>query len=54
MGTNYYLKGTPSCDHCGRGGDERGAHIGKSSGGWVFSLRVSDADAAYAEWGSRR
>jgi hypothetical protein len=40
MGTNYYmLNGKPPCKDCGRPfEDER--HIGKSSGGWCFSLRV--------------
>ena len=37
MGTNYYLE-LPGCDHCGRGGER--LHIGKSSAGWVFALRV--------------
>jgi hypothetical protein len=37
MGTNYYLHENV-CDHCGRS-DEK-MHIGKSSGGWCFSLRV--------------
>lgn len=39
MGTNYYLAGKPACEHCRRGPD-RGLHIGKSSAGWCFSLRV--------------
>jgi hypothetical protein len=39
MGTNYYAY-DPSeyCEYCGRTGDPR--HIGKSSAGWCFSLRV--------------
>ena len=37
MGTNYYLKGG-KCPHCGRFDTE--LHIGKSSGGWCFSLHV--------------
>jgi len=37
MGTNYYLV-PEKCAHCGRS-DER-IHIGKSSAGWCFSLRV--------------
>ena len=37
MGTNYYLHKN-TCEHCGRS-DER-IHIGKSSGGWCFSLCV--------------
>lgn len=39
MGTNFYLRDTPACTHCSRGPD-RGRHIGKSSGGWVFTLRI--------------
>ena len=38
MGTNYYLHEKPSCDECGRPYDA--LHIGKSSGGWCFSLHV--------------
>ncbi len=37
MGTNYYLK-TGLCPHCGKGVER--LHIGKSSGGWCFSLHV--------------
>lgn len=37
MGTNYYLESKP-CEHCGRSEEPR--HIGKSSAGWCFSLRV--------------
>ncbi len=37
MGTNYYLR-TPACPHCGHHGAE--LHIGKSSGGWNFGLRI--------------
>ena len=36
MGTNYYLR-MNWCECCGRGDD---IHIGKSSGGWCFSLHV--------------
>jgi hypothetical protein len=43
MGTNYYLKGRPACAHCGRGGEREGPHIGKSSGGWAFALRIYPA-----------
>lgn len=38
MGTNYYLHETPACPHCGRTYEP--LHIGKSSGGWCFSLHV--------------
>lgn len=41
MGTNYYHHGKV-CDHCGRGDAPR--HIGKSSGGWCFSLHVYPND----------
>lgn len=41
MGTNYYLK-TNSCAHCGR--SDEPLHIGKSSGGWCFSLRIYPDD----------
>jgi len=36
MGTNYYVK-SEKCEHCGHGDD---LHIGKSSAGWCFALRV--------------
>jgi len=38
VGTNYYVTEEVPCEHCGRGGELR--HIGKSSSGWCFSLRV--------------
>lgn len=37
MGTNYYLHRN-TCGRCGR--SDEPMHIGKSSGGWVFSLHV--------------
>lgn len=37
MGTNYYLRGSV-CHCCGRG-DEM-LHIGKSSAGWCFMVRI--------------
>ncbi len=37
MGTNYYIK-SKLCEKCGRLDEEY--HIGKSSGGWCFSLHV--------------
>lgn len=37
MGTNYYLTNN-QCDKCGR--KEEDLHIGKSSVGWYFSLRI--------------
>lgn len=38
MGTNYYLHEKPPCGDCGRG--YKPLHIGKSSGGWCFSLHA--------------
>ena len=37
MGTNYYLR-QPPCTQCGHTAAE--LHIGKSSGGWNFGLRI--------------
>ena len=46
MGTNYYLhKKVDICPTCGRSDPFEPLHIGKSSAGWCFSLRVyPDAD----------
>lgn len=38
MGTNYYLHKKPPCEACGH--EPAPLHIGKSSGGWCFSLHV--------------
>jgi len=38
MGTNYYLQGKV-CVHCGVA-DGGPLHIGKSSAGWNFGLRI--------------
>ena len=39
MGTNYYFEDSSEvCECCGRGAES--LHIGKSSGGWCFSLHV--------------
>lgn len=38
MGTNYYWYEKDGCSACGR--DFEPLHIGKSSGGWCFSLHV--------------
>ena len=42
MGTNYYFKEPDSnvCACCGRSTPGRELHIGKSSGGWAFALRI--------------
>ena len=37
MGTNYYLR-QPPCSQCGHSGAE--LHVGKSSAGWNFGLRI--------------
>lgn len=42
MGTNYYLHDKPDCECCGRQFEP--VHIGKSSGGWCFSLHVIPED----------
>jgi hypothetical protein len=47
MGTNYYLRTTP-CPTCGHSPND--LHIGKSSVGWYFALRVyPDVDGCDAE-----
>lgn len=41
MGTNYYwVKKDKKCETCGHTSVEEKKHIGKSSGGWCFSLHV--------------
>lgn len=41
MGTNYYaVNRENTCEHCGRYDEQDRLHIGKSSGGWCFSLHV--------------
>lgn len=49
MGTNYYMT-VNACPSCGRG--ERELHIGKSSGGWCFSLNTHPDDCltSLEEW----
>ena len=42
MGTNYYLHQKPDCECCGRPFEP--LHIGKSSGGWCFTLHVMPED----------
>ena len=46
MGTNYYhvTQVGKVCEHCGKGEREERRHIGKSSSGWCFSLRVYPED----------
>jgi len=43
MGTNYYLYPKPPCSECGR--EYQKLHIGKSSGGWCFSLHIMPDDS---------
>src|SRR5690349_11552573 len=41
MGTNYYLTREQNrCECCGRADTLEELHIGKSSGGWAFKLRI--------------
>lgn len=42
MGTNYYMT-VDACSSCGRG--TQTIHVGKSSGGWVFSLNTHPDNA---------
>ena len=46
MGTNYFVTGVSheDCDNSGR------LHIGKSSGGWCFSLAVHNGLQSLAAW----
>ena len=43
MSTNYYLHHKPDCECCGR--PFQPLHIGKSSGGWCFTLHVMPEDS---------
>jgi hypothetical protein len=47
MGTNYYYYHSKPCRECGR--DFESMHIGKSSGGWVFSLHVEPDDPDFPQ-----
>lgn len=47
MGTNYYAL-LNVCPHCDR--PERKLHIGKSSGGWCFGLRVYEGEDGPNNW----
>ncbi len=38
MSTNYYLQAQDPCPHCKR--EYETLHIGKSSAGWMFALRI--------------
>lgn len=41
MGTNFYwISGKQPCKECGRVADDAEMHIGKSSAGWAFALRI--------------
>jgi len=42
MGTNYYYYPEKKCEHCHRVSERR--HIGKSSIGWMFILRIYPDD----------
>ena len=53
MGTNYYLHQKPDCECCGRAFEP--LHIGKSSGGWCFTLHVipEDGISGLEDWINR-
>lgn len=53
MGTNYYLTEKGDCECCGRAYPN--LHIGKSSGGWCFSLHVIPEDGlnSLEDWEAR-
>ncbi len=53
MGTNFYHHEAPPCESCGRPHDAK--HIGKSSAGWCFSLRVypSEGITTLEHWKAR-
>jgi hypothetical protein len=45
MSTNFYLHRDPqNCGECGKPGREAEIHIGKRSGGWVFSWQGFEAE----------
>jgi hypothetical protein len=45
VGTNFYHHEKPPCPTCGHADEPR--HIGKSSGGWCFSLHVYPEDGIH-------
>lgn len=47
MGTNYYWKWEP-CECCGN--EDEPLHIGKSSQGWVFMLRIHPGIQSLDDW----
>ncbi len=50
MGTNYYaIRRVDKCPHCKRPAVEERLHIGKSSAGWVFKLRMHE-DLGILDW----
>lgn len=52
MGTNYYWSSNP-CEACGV--SKKKLHVGKSSAGWVFALRVHHDEGihSYGDWAER-
>lgn len=50
MGTNYYLFRPATCRYCLLPHEEAQLHIGKSSGGWVFSLHLTPEQPSLAAW----
>lgn len=53
MSTNYYLRESKPCPTCGHSNKPR--HIGKSSVGWVFTLRIYPEEGinTYEDWYDR-
>ena len=47
MGTNYYYRERP-CPTCKHSPNE--SHIGKSSGGWVFSFQADYDNKSWKDW----
>ena len=52
MGTNYFHHAPRKnyCECCGRYDEGKITHIGKSSGGWVFLLHVTDTIKSLEDW----
>ncbi len=50
MGTNYYYHKQEACKCCGR--NDEPVHIGKSSGGWCFSMHIDEYEGIknYDDW----
>lgn len=57
MGTNYYLqkRAAAPCVTCGHQAKHEELHVGKSSAGWVFSLRIHPDEGIHGleDWKAR-